>query len=269
MADLSDSQAGGKPSSVGVELKVAVVIPTYNEAANLPELLRQVMALDIPGLEVLFVDDNSPDGTAELAEQLSKDFGWRVRVLRRPAKLGLGTAYVAGFAEAILRGAEYVIEMDADLSHSPEDIPRMLEKMQEFDVVVGSRWVPGGGVDPGWGLGRRLLSFGGSLLSRRALGLAVRDATTGFKGFRRQALEGLDLGRMRSQGFAFQVEVAYACQRNGYSIAEIPIRFRSRTKGKSKMSLRIVLEALWRVLAIRLRGGFPKRRKADGSQNRD
>ena len=233
--------------------KTTIVIPTYNEAANLPELLRRIMALGVPGLEVLVVDDNSPDGTAELAERLSGGYGGRVSVLRRPAKMGLGTAYVSGFSMAIQRGADYVIEMDADLSHSPEYIPQLLSSMADWDVAVGSRWTAGGGADPEWALARRLLSRGASAYSRLVLGLRVRDTTTGFKCFRRQALDGLHLEGIKSQGFAFQVEMAYACQRKGYRVVEVPIKFRSRAQGRSKMSPRIILEALWRVAAMRLR----------------
>ncbi|MEE9285953.1 MAG: polyprenol monophosphomannose synthase [Dehalococcoidia bacterium] len=242
-------------ADTGAGPRVLVVIPTYNEAENLPELLRRLMALDLPGLEVLLVDDSSPDGTADLAERLSADYGGRVRVLRRPAKMGLGTAYVAGFAEALRAGADLVVEMDADLSHAPEYIPEMVNRMDRYDVVVGSRWTAGGGADPGWGLGRRLLSRGGSLFARLVLRLRVADTTTGFKCFRRQALEQLDLAKIKSQGFAFQVEMAHACQRRGHRVTEIPIRFADRVRGESKMSLRIVLEALWRVLAIRFRRG--------------
>ena len=231
--------------------KTTIVIPTYNEAANLPELLRQIMALGVPDLDVLFVDDNSPDGTAELAERLSDSYGGRVSVLRRPAKMGLGTAYVTGFSTAIQRGAAFVVEMDADLSHSPEYIPQLLSRMADWDVAVGSRWTAGGAVDTQWSLARRLLSRGASAYSRLVLGLQVRDTTTGFKCFRRQALDGLRLDGIKSQGFAFQVEMAYACQRKGFRVVEVPIIFRSRAEGRSKMSLGIILEALWRVAAIR------------------
>ena len=151
-------------------LKVTVVVPTYDEAGNVPELLRRIMALGIPNLEVLFVDDASPDGTAEVAEGLSPQYGGRVRVLRRRGKLGLGTAYVAGFTEALGSGADRIVEMDADLSHAPEYIPQLLEATRTHDVVVGSRWVSGGGADPDWGLGRRLLSRGGSAYARALLG---------------------------------------------------------------------------------------------------
>lgn len=212
------------------------------------------MALGIPGLRVLFVDDNSPDGTADLAERLGAQYQGRISVLRRPTKMGLGTAYIAGFPRALAGGATHVVEMDADLSHSPEDVPRLLAQMATYDVAVGSRWVKGGGVGEDWGLLRRLVSRGGSRYARFVLGLRVLDVTTGFKCFRREALAGIDFSRIKSQGFAFQVEVAWACQRRGCRVTEIPIRFANRSHGKSKMSLRIFVEAMWRVLAIRLRG---------------
>lgn len=234
--------------------KVVVVTPTYNEAENLPLLVARLMALNVPGLELLVVDDGSPDGTAQVAERLGAEHGGRVRVLRRARKMGLGSACVAGFTEALRTGAEYVVQMDADLSHAPEAVPAMLARARDADVVVGSRWAPGGGVEAGWGLPRRLLSWGGSQYVRVALGLHVRDTTTGFKCLRREALERLDIRRMRSQGFAFQVEAAWACQRLGLRVIEHPITFGMRAHGRSKMSLRIIAEALWRVLALRMRG---------------
>lgn len=239
--------AGNKPAA-----KTIVVIPTYNEAANLPSLFSQMAALGIPGLEILIVDDNSPDGTADAAERLSSEYDLPVAVFRRPGKQGLGTAYVTGFSAALAAGADYVIEMDADLSHAPEYVPVLLNSMADVDVAVGSRWAKGGGADKGWGWGRLLLSRGAATYSRAVLGLKIKDPTGGFKCFRAVALKGLPLDRMKSQGFAFQVEMAYTCQRRGYRIAEIPIIFRSRATGKSKMSAGIIIEAMWRVLAMRL-----------------
>lgn len=238
---------------VPVAAPVVVVVPTYNEASNIPELLRGLFSLGVPNLEILLVDDGSPDGTAELAEHLSPQYGGQVHVMRRREKQGLGTAYIAGFSWALEHGAGYVVEMDADLSHSPEYIVAFLARMEDHDVAVGSRWTAGGGTDPEWGFGRRLLSRGASLYCRLVLGLKVRDTTTGFKCFRRSALEKLVLGRIESQGFAFQVEVAYACQLAGCRVVEVPIRFRQRARGQSKMSSRIIVEAFWRVLAMRRR----------------
>lgn len=231
---------------------LTVVVPTYNEAANLPTLVEQLAALALPGLHLLVVDDGSPDGTGSVARQLAPRLEGRVHVLERPGKLGLGSAYKQGFAWALEHGADYIVEMDADLSHSPAYLPRMLERIQHADVVVGSRWTKGGGVDSKWGLSRRLLSRGGSLYARLCLGLRVRDTTTGFKCFRREALAGLSFAEIKSSGFGFQVEMAWLCQRQGYQVEELPIRFVERTRGKSKMSLRIIVEALWRVAAIRL-----------------
>ncbi|MSQ24999.1 MAG: polyprenol monophosphomannose synthase [Dehalococcoidia bacterium] len=233
--------------------RVTIVIPTYNEAGNIPALVQRLMALGIPGLHLLLVDDSSPDGTADVAERLAPQYGGRIAVLRRPGKMGLGTAYIAGFTRALAEGADYIVEMDADLSHSPEDVPRLLAEMATHDVAVGSRWVKGGGVGKDWGLLRRFVSRGGSQYARLVLGLRVKDVTTGFKCFRRESLAGVDLSRIKSQGFAFQVEVAWACQRRGYRMAEIPILFSKRSHGTSKMSVRIFREALWRVPAIRLR----------------
>ncbi|MBM4405082.1 MAG: polyprenol monophosphomannose synthase [Chloroflexi bacterium] len=234
-------------------MQTTVVIPTYNEAANLPELVHRIMAQGIPDLRILFVDDSSPDGTAELAERLSQKHGGRIGVLKRPGKQGLGTAYIAGFREALKQGADYIIEMDADLSHAPEELPRMLEAIKACDVVVGSRWTRGGGADKSWGVGRRFVSKGGSLFARVVLGLRVKDTTTGFKCFRRAALEAISWEKVKSQGFAFQVEVAYACERRGFKVVELPITFANRARGKSKMSMGIVVEALRRVVAIRLK----------------
>lgn len=247
------AKLGPKGKAASDPGSVWVVIPTYNEAESLPELVQRIMALGLPGLRILFVDDNSPDGTADLAEELSARYEGKIQVLRRPSKLGLATAYVDGFRHALGAGARYIIEMDADLSHAPEYIPGMLALARLKDVVVGSRWIRGGGVDPSWGLGRRLLSRGGSWYSRTILGLTVRDATTGFKCFRREALAGLDLSQIKSSGFAFQVEMAYLCHRKGHRVAEVPIRFADRARGHSKMSPSIIAEAFFRVLMLRLR----------------
>ncbi|MCL0101886.1 polyprenol monophosphomannose synthase [Dehalococcoidia bacterium] len=242
------ASANKEPSPAAV-----VVIPTYNEAPNLRKLAEQIMALDIPGLEILFVDDASPDGTGDLAEELSMIHGGRISVLRRNAKLGLGTAYLAGFQKALDSHAAAIIQMDGDFSHSPKYIPLLLTSLDHADIAIGARWVPGGHVDPRWSFGRRALSRGGSAYARFILGLRVHDATTGFKSFRREALESIKLSDFRSRGFVFQVEMAYACQRGGYKVTEVPITFRERAAGKSKMSLKIIIEALWQILSIRLR----------------
>jgi len=235
-------------------VRVMIVMPTYNEAENLPLMVSELFSLGIEGLELLIIDDNSPDGTGDLAEALARERPGKIQVIHRQGKLGLGTAYVTGFRHALSVGADYVFEMDADFSHKPSYIPEMLEAARDSDVVVGSRYIPGGGVDANWSPWRRFLSWwGNSIYARLILGLQVHDSTAGFKCFRRSALESLDLDRISSQGYAFQVEVAYACQRNGLRVKEIPIIFPDRIRGKSKMSANIGLEAAWRVWEIKWR----------------
>ncbi len=231
-----------------------VVTPTYNEAENIRDIVAALFALGIDGAEILIIDDNSPDGTGKIADQMAAASGGRIHVLHRRGKQGLGTAYVLGFRYALDHGADYIVEMDADFSHSPSYIPVMIEALKECDVAVGSRYIKGGGVDSRWSLFRRFLSWwGNSVYARLVLGLSVHDATAGFKCFRRSALAGLDLDKIRSQGYAFQVEVAYACDKKGYRVKEIPILFPDRAKGKSKMSAVIALEAAWRVWQIKWR----------------
>jgi dolichol-phosphate mannosyltransferase len=231
-----------------------VVVPTYNEAANLPALVDRLLSLSVPNLELLFVDDASPDGTGQIAEDLAREFPGRIHVIHRPGKLGLGTAYLQGFRWALEHGADYVIQMDADFSHSPEYLPQFLEFAQEFDVVVGSRYVHGGQVDEHWSPGRRLLSWwANSVWTQLILGVKTRDATGGFKCWRRSALEQIDLQKVRSSGYVFQVEMCFAAERLGLRIKEIPIYFPDRHIGKSKMSVLVKLEAAWRVFEIRWR----------------
>jgi len=244
-------------------MKTLVVVPTYNEAGNLPDLVNQLFALNVPDLELLVVDDNSPDGTADAAEALGTKYPHRLHVLRRATKEGLGPAYIAGFREALRLGADTVIQMDADLSHPPEYIPALLEGIETTDVVVGSRYVPGGGATGDWGLLRRILSRGGDLYVRRVLGLRLRDTKSGFKVYRREVLERLPLETLRSRGFVFQAEVAYHCQEMGFRILEVPFVFQERKAGGSKMSLSIVVEALWRSFQIRW-GGRGTRADAKG-----
>jgi len=240
-------------------VKTTVVIPTYNEAANLPRLVQELLGLGIEGLHILVVDDNSPDGTGEVAEALARDHPGRIGVIHRQGKQGLATAYFAGWARALEEGADYIIEMDADFSHSPSYIPQFLDKIQEYDVVVGSRFVKGGSVDPGWGLGRKLLSRLGNLYARLITGLKVKDTTAGFKCFRREVLAALDFSLIKSRGYIFQTEVAYACQRLGFRVTEVPISFRQRAAGESKMSFKIFYEALWRPWRIRLHPPLKRR----------
>jgi len=231
------------------EHRACVVVPTYNERENVPQIVPAILAAS-PSLDVLLVDDNSADGTGRLADELAAR-DRRVRVLHRKRKEGLGRAYLAGFAEALAAGYGHILEMDADFSHDPARLPALLET--DADVVLGSRYVPGGGTVH-WGLGRRLLSRGGSFYARTILGVPVRDLTGGFKCFRRRVLEALDLGSVRSNGYAFQIELTYRAIRRGFKVVEVPITFVDRRVGKSKMSRAIVLEALWMVWKIRFSG---------------
>jgi dolichol-phosphate mannosyltransferase len=224
-----------------------VCLPTYNEAENLEAMLR---ALGGKGVHVLVIDDNSPDGTGELAERLATELGY-VGVLHRPAKEGLGPAYVAGFRRALADGAELVLEMDCDFSHDPNDVPRLVAAAAEADVVLGSRYVAGGGVR-NWGLLRRFISAGGSWYARVLLQVRVRDLTGGFKCYRRAVLESIDLDAVHSKGYAFQIETTYRALRGGFRVVEIPITFVDREAGGSKMSKAIVAEAIWKVPLLRL-----------------
>ena len=231
-----------------------LVVPTYNEVGNLEPLVRAALGTlrraSPEGFVVLIVDDNSPDGTGDLADRLAAEHA-SVRVLHRPTKGGLGPAYLAGFAEALAGGAGYVMEMDADFSHDPADLSALLDAARDgADVVLGSRYVPGGGVTD-WGPVRRLVSRGGSWYARVALGMREHDLTGGFKCFRRAALETIELDTVRSQGYAFQIELSYRAARRGLRIVEVPIVFRERRVGTSKMSARIALEAFWRVPQMR------------------
>jgi dolichol-phosphate mannosyltransferase len=225
-----------------------VCLPTYNEKDNVERICRAILAAS-PALDVLVIDDNSPDGTGAIADRLAAE-GPRVQVLHRAGKQGLGKAYLAGFAWALERGYRLVLEMDADFSHDPRYLPAMLAGAADADLVLGSRYVPGGGT-VNWGLGRKLLSRGGSLYARTILGLGVRDLTGGFKCFRREVLEAIDLGSVACTGYAFQIELTYRAVRRGFRVLEVPIVFADRQVGQSKMSKRIVLEALRKVWSIR------------------
>ena len=236
------------------QLKVAVVVPTYNEAENLPVLARRLFALDIPGCALIVVDDGSPDGTGDVAQRLGGEYDGRVELIQRGSKQGLGTAYVDGLARALDTGADYIVHMDADLSHAPEYIPGFLQDLREADVVVGSRYVEGGGSEEEWGLRRRILSMIGNAGIRAVTGISTRDVTSGFKGFRREVLESLDMSEFRCRGFAFLPEETSACQRRGYRVVEHPIIFAQRVSGESKLSAAIVIEAMWKLLPIRFSG---------------
>ena len=231
---------------------VWVVLPTYDERDNLEPLVRAVRAQlssVAPDHTILVVDDSSPDGTGELADRLAREDS-HVKVLHRPRKEGLGQAYLAGLEVALCAGAELILEMDADFSHDPAYLPRMIEAAGEADLVLGSRYVKGGGTR-NWGRLRSFVSRGGCWYARTVLGVPIRDLTGGFKCFRREVLEAVDLNRIRSQGYAFQVELTYRALQLGFRVKEIPIVFTDRRVGQSKMSRRIVLEAMWMIPTLR------------------
>jgi dolichol-phosphate mannosyltransferase len=231
-----------------------LILPTYNEAENIEPLVRAVLPhLASAGLEhtILVVDDNSPDGTGAIADRLAEELA-EVRVLHRPQKQGLGRAYLAGFGVALAEGADLILEMDSDFSHDPADVPRLLAATGAADLVLGSRYVPGGGVED-WGIVRRILSRGGSAYARLLLGVPVRDLTGGFKCFHRRVLETIDLDGVHADGYGFQIELTYRAVQAGFTVAEVPITFRERRVGRSKMTARIAMEAVWKVPALRLR----------------
>ena len=223
-----------------------VCLPTYNEHENVERMVR---ALGELGVSVLVIDDSSPDGTGELADRLARELS-HVEVLHRERKEGLGPAYLAGFRRALADGAELILEMDCDFSHDPADVQRLIAAADEADLVLGSRYIPGGSVG-NWGLLRRAVSAGGSLYARLLLGVGVHDLTGGFKCYRRTVLETIDLGAISSKGYAFQIETTYRALRAGFRVVEVPITFVDREQGGSKMSRRIVLEAIWKVPALR------------------
>jgi dolichol-phosphate mannosyltransferase len=235
-------------------LNATVCLPTYNERENVERMVRALVAR---GVRVLVIDDNSPDGTGEIADRLAAELA-EVSVLHRGRKEGLGPAYIAGFRHALTEGAELILEMDCDFSHDPDDVPRLIEASGEADLVLGSRYVPGGRVR-NWGAIRRFISRGGSLYAQLLLGLPVRDLTGGFKCYRRAVLEALPLEEIHSRGYAFQIETTYRALRKGFRVKEVPITFVDRIEGGSKMSQTIVLEAVWKVPLFRLaaaRGRF-------------
>jgi len=228
-------------------LKITIVIPTYNEAENLPKLISALFELQMSDLNVLVVDDNSPDGTGQIAEDLGVKYEGRVKVMHRAGKLGLGTAYIQGFQRAIEDGAEAIGQMDADFSHPPEKVLELAETIQSCDMVLGSRYVPGGKLDEQWPFWRKALSGFGNFYARTILGMSLRDVTGGFRLWRRETLLGMPLERVRSNGYVFQVEMAYVASKLGYKFKEIPIYFADRRWGESKMSFRIQIEAAVRV----------------------
>ena len=232
-------------------MRATICLPTYNERENLEPMLRALGEVLRPGDRVLVIDDRSPDGTGEIADRLAAELPW-VHVLHRERKEGLGPAYLAGFARALELGADFVFEMDCDFSHDPADVPRLAEAAERTDLVLGSRYVSGGGTR-NWGLVRRFISRGGSLYAQVLLQLGIRDLTGGFKCYRRKVLETIDLDAIDSRGYAFQIETTYRALRAGFRVVEVPIRFVDREAGGSKMSRSIVLEAIWKVPVLRVR----------------
>jgi dolichol-phosphate mannosyltransferase len=233
-------------------VRATVCLPTYNERENLEAMLRALGDALRDGDRVLVVDDNSPDGTGELADRLAAELGF-VDVLHRERKEGLGPAYLAGFRRALADGAELVLEMDCDFSHDPRDVPRLIAAAEDgADLALGSRYVHGGSI-PNWGLTRRAISLGGNLYAQAVLQSRIRDLTGGFKCFRRRVLETIDLGAIDSRGYAFQIETTYRVLRAGFRVVEVPIAFVDREQGHSKMSRAIVMEAVWKVPLVRLR----------------
>ncbi len=230
-------------------MKTLIIVPTYNELENIRRLLPELMALG-PDIRVLVVDDNSPDGTGKLADELAAEYG-RIGVLHRPGKLGLGTAYVAGFKYAVQQDVDCVFEMDADFSHDPAMIPRFIEEIASCDVVIGSRYISGINV-VNWPMSRLLLSYFANIYTRVVTGMSIRDTTSGYKCFRREVLENIDLDNVRSDGYAFQIEMNFRCWRKGYRIREIPIIFVDRRSGTSKLSQGVINEAVWIVWWLRL-----------------
>ncbi len=234
-------------------MKPIVVIPTYNEATNVPAMAQALWALPLPNLGILIVDDASPDGTGKIADELAAAHPGQMHVRHRSGKLGLGTAYVQGFRQAMDLGADVIVQMDADFSHSPHYLPELIRRLDDYDVVIGSRYVPRGQLDEKWGKGRVFLSAWANLYARTILGIRVHDATAGFKAWRRDTLAGIGLDRIRSNGYIFQVEMAYVAQRLGYRALEMPILFEDRRIGQSKMTMRVKLEAAWRVWEVGMR----------------
>jgi dolichol-phosphate mannosyltransferase len=228
-------------------LKTTLVIPTYNEAENLPKLVQALFSLPMPGLNLLIIDDNSSDGTGKIADELAKKHKGRIEVLHRPGKMGLGTAYVTGFQMAINAGADAVGQMDADFSHPPAKLVELAAALPDCDVAVGSRYIAGGGVDKDWPVWRKMLSAFGNWYARTILGMKLHDVTGGFRLYQKQVIQKLPFERIRSSGYVFQVETAYLMTLLGFKFKEVPIYFAERQLGKSKMSFRIQVEAALRV----------------------
>lgn len=232
-------------------MKIIQVIPTYNEAQNLPALVEALFGLQVPEHHILVVDDNSPDGTGDIADGLSVQYPEKLKVIHRKSKAGLGKAYIQGLQYALDDGAEVIGMMDADFSHPPERFPALLEALSQADVAIGSRYVPGGGVDRDWPIWRKGLSWFGNTYARTILGLPIKDATGAYRLWRRAALEAIPFENARSSGYVFVIELAYLAKLANLTFAEVPIYFAERTQGNSKMSFSIQTEAAWRVWQLR------------------
>ncbi len=235
--------------------RTLVIIPTYNERDNILTVFEMVFGLNIPGLDVLVIDDNSPDGTADIVRTAMKKFSDKIFIIERPGKMGLGTAYIAGFRFALEHGYDYIMEMDADLSHDPREIPNFLDKIKESDLVIGSRYLNGVNVIH-WPLSRLILSISASKYTQIITGLPLKDCTAGFKCFRREVLATIPLEEVRSNGYSFQIEMNFKAWKRGFQIAEIPIVFTDRTIGKSKMSRKIMIEAAFMVWKLKILSFF-------------
>ena len=234
-------------------MSTAIVIPTYNEAENLPRMVEALFALPIDDLRILVMDDYSPDGTGQIAEELGAGHSGKIRVIHRPGKMGLGSAYISGFKELIKTDADYIVQMDADFSHPPEKVVEMIAAAANADIVLGSRYVRGGRLDDEWPLWRKALSSFGNLYARTILNGSVHDLTGGFRLWKREILAAMPLDRVRSNGYVFQVEMLYVAEKLGFKVVEIPIYFAERKFGESKMNLSIQLEAATRVWQLRSR----------------
>ena len=233
--------------------KISVIIPTYNEAENLSILVRKIFDQSIENLNILIIDDSSPDGTAEIVNQLSKEFPGKIELVQRKKKLGLGSAYKLGYRKAIEAGSDIVVQMDGDLSHSPRYILDFLQQLHGSDIVVGSRYIEGGEIDKNWNPLRKIISKLGVISIRLVTGLKVKDVTSGFKAYNIDVLKTLNLQNLKCNGFGFQAEMLHSCTRNGYLIKEHPIYFNDRNNGKSKMSIHIILEAIKYLTLIRFK----------------
>ena len=233
--------------------KISVIIPTYNEAGNIPILVRNIFDQSIENLNLLIIDDSSPDGTSKIVNQLSKEYPGKIELIQRKKKSGLGSAYKLGYQKVISSDADIVVQMDADLSHSPKYIPQFLKQLDNTDIVIGSRYIEGGKVDKNWNPLRKMISKLGVMSIRTVTGLKVKDVTSGFKAYKIDVLKTLNFENIKCNGFGFQAEMIHSCTRNGYLVKEHPIYFQDRNNGKSKMSIQIILEAIKYLTLIRFK----------------